>query len=323
MARGISEDDVWGACDALLLAGARPTIERVRQQIGRGSPNTVSTHLDTWFKSLGSRIKDPGAFAAPPQLPDPIHQAAKHFWEVAQAEARHDHDQQLKEGLAAAESNVDAAKNRAAAAEAAALEASEKAERLQADLIQAEEVIDQEKLVRVAAEAHLVDARRQIDELMNRLSATQAELDRVREEAKQETSIAADRAAAAERTAALAIKSERSSQARLERKAELQERRLEAAHNETRSALMLQVETVARLEEELKRVNLIAGGSAQREHDLRQELSQMSAATAKAERDAHAARAQAELAERVISDFGQHDRSRGRSGGGRGKATAD
>lgn len=72
MPRGITQDDVWKACDALLLEGARPTIERVRQKIGSGSPNTVSPFLETWFKNLGGRIKDPGAFAAPPELPDPV-----------------------------------------------------------------------------------------------------------------------------------------------------------------------------------------------------------------------------------------------------------
>lgn len=99
MARGVTEEDVWTACDALLLAGARPTIERVRQHIGRGSPNTVSPYLDTWFKGLGGRIKDPAAFAAPPELPNPIQQAAKHFWEVALAETRRDFDKRLQDGL--------------------------------------------------------------------------------------------------------------------------------------------------------------------------------------------------------------------------------
>ena len=42
MPRGIDQDDVWKAADALLIEGARPTIERIRQKIGRGSPNTVS-----------------------------------------------------------------------------------------------------------------------------------------------------------------------------------------------------------------------------------------------------------------------------------------
>ena len=88
MATGITQNDVWTAADALLLEGARPTIERVRQKIGRGSPNTVSPHLETWFRALGARIKDPGAFAAPPAVPDPIAQAATHFWEAALAEAR-------------------------------------------------------------------------------------------------------------------------------------------------------------------------------------------------------------------------------------------
>ncbi|OEZ63867.1 MULTISPECIES: DNA-binding protein [unclassified Duganella] len=95
MARGITETDVWQAADALLLAGDRPTIERVRQQLGRGSPNTVSPHLDTWFRGLGARIKDPQAFAAPTAIPDPIHQAAAHFWQVALAAARAQVDSDL------------------------------------------------------------------------------------------------------------------------------------------------------------------------------------------------------------------------------------
>ena len=93
MATGITESDVWTAADALLMEGARPTIERVRQKIGRGSPNTVSPHLDTWFRSLGARIKDPGAFSAAPDIPDPIAQAAAHFWEAALAAARADEAQ--------------------------------------------------------------------------------------------------------------------------------------------------------------------------------------------------------------------------------------
>jgi chromosome segregation ATPase len=85
---GIKETDVWTAADALLLEGARPTIERIRQKVGRGSPNTVGPYLDTWFKGLGARIRDPGAFAARTGVPDPVAQAATHFWEAALALAR-------------------------------------------------------------------------------------------------------------------------------------------------------------------------------------------------------------------------------------------
>ena len=34
--RGVQEADVWAAADALIAQGLRPTIERVRQHIGRG-----------------------------------------------------------------------------------------------------------------------------------------------------------------------------------------------------------------------------------------------------------------------------------------------
>ena len=70
MATGITESDVWTAADALLLEGARPTIERVRQKIGRGSPNTVSPYLETWFKALGARIRDRAP--SPARRPCPI-----------------------------------------------------------------------------------------------------------------------------------------------------------------------------------------------------------------------------------------------------------
>lgn len=43
--RGVQMDDVWAAADAVLNQGERPTIERVRQQLGRGSPNTVGPML--------------------------------------------------------------------------------------------------------------------------------------------------------------------------------------------------------------------------------------------------------------------------------------
>ena len=38
--RGTQEHEVWAASDALMQEGLRPTIERVRQRLGKGSPNT-------------------------------------------------------------------------------------------------------------------------------------------------------------------------------------------------------------------------------------------------------------------------------------------
>ena len=145
---GIQELDVWNAADALLLQGERPTIERVRAKLGRGSPNTVSPYLDAWFASLGARIKDPGAFSAPSQIPDPVSQAAQHFWQAALACARSEAEERVREREAAlqAEGRDLAERERAlqardevlqdAAKEAAARAhgAEERAERLQRDL---------------------------------------------------------------------------------------------------------------------------------------------------------------------------------------------
>jgi len=56
MARGITESDVHGATDALVAAGERTTVERIRAHLGTGSPNTVVRWLETWWQGLGDRI---------------------------------------------------------------------------------------------------------------------------------------------------------------------------------------------------------------------------------------------------------------------------
>ncbi|TLY49659.1 MAG: hypothetical protein E6K53_12920 [Gammaproteobacteria bacterium] len=46
MARGITQDRVNQAADALLARGERPTIEKVRAELGTGSPNTLLRLLE-------------------------------------------------------------------------------------------------------------------------------------------------------------------------------------------------------------------------------------------------------------------------------------
>jgi chromosome segregation ATPase len=93
--RGVQQEDVWGAADALIAEGLRPTIERVRQKMGRGSPNTVSPMLEAWFATLGPRLMlgvskvDEGG---PPVV---VRQAMVKIWEVALSTAQ----QQATEGI--------------------------------------------------------------------------------------------------------------------------------------------------------------------------------------------------------------------------------
>jgi len=83
--RGVQMDEVWAAADAVLALGERPTIERVRQQLGRGSPNTVGPMLDGWYGALAKRLQAPADSAehdsgAEAGLPDPVIRAAKALW---------------------------------------------------------------------------------------------------------------------------------------------------------------------------------------------------------------------------------------------------
>jgi hypothetical protein len=84
--RGISAADVDRAADQLLRDGQRPTIEKVRATIGRGSPNTINPLLDAWWGRLAGRL-DAGP-AALHRLPEPVLLAAEGLWLQTLDEAR-------------------------------------------------------------------------------------------------------------------------------------------------------------------------------------------------------------------------------------------
>lgn len=94
--RGVQQEDVWLAADQLVGEGLRPTIERVRLKLGRGSPNTVSPMLDGWFATLGARLGVGGhAQPATNELPAEVRQLAYKLWETALLEAKTVADQRL------------------------------------------------------------------------------------------------------------------------------------------------------------------------------------------------------------------------------------
>jgi len=99
--RGVQEADVWAAADALLALGLRPTIERVRQQIGRGSPNTVSPMLESWFATLGQRLGVSQGDKPQGGVPENVLRLAQELWESASAQAMDGAQQALHEREAA------------------------------------------------------------------------------------------------------------------------------------------------------------------------------------------------------------------------------
>lgn len=84
MARpGVTQEHVKAAADALLRAGERPTIERVRAQLGTGSPNTLTRLLDVWWQDLGQRLHAVEAKLALPAAPPSVVEAASTLWTEA------------------------------------------------------------------------------------------------------------------------------------------------------------------------------------------------------------------------------------------------
>jgi DNA repair exonuclease SbcCD ATPase subunit len=129
MAVGVPEHEVFAAADAVLARGERPTVERVRLELGRGSPARVGGLLDEWWGRLAQRLRGETRL---PSLPVEVSQAFVAVWQQAIHLAQGAAEQTLaeqrqvlsseREQLATAEDQArqDIAQYRQHAAEAAA-----------------------------------------------------------------------------------------------------------------------------------------------------------------------------------------------------------
>jgi len=80
MAVGVPENDVFAAADAVLARGERPTVERVRLELGRGSPARAGGLLDQWWARLAERLNGETRL---PALPGEVSQAFVTVWQQA------------------------------------------------------------------------------------------------------------------------------------------------------------------------------------------------------------------------------------------------
>jgi hypothetical protein len=138
--------------------------------------------------------------------------------------------------MAAAIANVEAEKERAAIAEAATFEAAARATRLQGELEAAGHAVEQEPIARARVETELAEAGLQLSGHLDQISGLTAEISTVRAEQQRLVEAADDRAAGAERRAALEIESARQGQSRAERRADAAERNLDVAQTDLRTS---------------------------------------------------------------------------------------
>lgn len=80
MSIGVPEQEVFDAADAVLEGGKRPTVERVREKLGRGSPARVGALLDEWWVRLSARLR---AETRLPGLPTEVAHAFVDIWKQA------------------------------------------------------------------------------------------------------------------------------------------------------------------------------------------------------------------------------------------------
>lgn len=65
----VSESKLRSAADRLLHQGVRPTVERVRQELGGGAPYVLGRMLDRWFRDLAVRFDRESDFGVPMHMP--------------------------------------------------------------------------------------------------------------------------------------------------------------------------------------------------------------------------------------------------------------
>src|ERR1035441_411705 len=79
----VSYAEVERAALDILATGRRPSVETVREALGRGSPATIATFLKRFWRDLGIRAQgDPAALT---RLPSEIVEAVEAIWQRALA----------------------------------------------------------------------------------------------------------------------------------------------------------------------------------------------------------------------------------------------
>jgi hypothetical protein len=78
--------DVQRAADALLRQGRKPSVAAIREQLGGGSPNTITPLLGKYWEKLGSRLGDgPESLE---RVPEALARVTELLWRRALEEAK-------------------------------------------------------------------------------------------------------------------------------------------------------------------------------------------------------------------------------------------
>lgn len=179
MATGVPETDVFQAADAVLARGERPTVERVRLELGRGSPARVGQLLEQWWEQLAQRLKGQALL---PELPGEAAQAFAEVWRLALAQAEAIVRRALTEDQNALFAAQTALTQESKLWEIALAEAQANVADCTARLAQAETQLQERQALVDQLEAQRVDLLQQRDRLLANVDQQRSELETSRSE---------------------------------------------------------------------------------------------------------------------------------------------
>ena len=262
MAIGVPETEVFAAADRVLARGERPTVERVRVELGRGSPARVGQLLETWWEALAQRL---AGEARLPELPPEVATAFRAVWVTANEQAAAVAQASLAQeqnSLLAAQTSLTQERKIWEIAIAEAQELSQST--VQARQVAETRLTDVQRFVEQQA-TQLTEVSRQRDELQQRadqfaeaLEAHRATASAERDAQTQHIRAVEDRAHAEVDRAREEAKSFKATLQRAEQGAATATTRLEKALMATRAAEQLAAEQGARaktLEQQLARMD--------------------------------------------------------------------
>ncbi|WP_367395156.1 DNA-binding protein [Cupriavidus sp. Agwp_2] len=299
--------------------GVTPTANKLYSLVRKGSMGTPAEVLQAFWQELRGRTR---VTIDHPDLPEALKDiaagAVQTIWQAAneaatgelatlRAEARH--------AASAAEAERDAARAETAAAreEVAALSTQLAGGRAAHDAVQAE--LTAERQAHAATQARLEAGRAELDAAGRQLAELRTQFSTELERAREQVTLAQERAEASERRSLRELDAERTARQQSERTAEALRGELVAARSEARDAAVAQAEVRARLEAQAAALadRLASAEQAQRKaaHDLDAVQAELGAAQRRAER----AEAEAALARQLLAELRMGPPER--DGGGR------
>jgi DNA repair exonuclease SbcCD ATPase subunit len=168
MPKGITQEQVNAAADALVAASERPTVEKIRAQLGTGSPNTVTRMLEAWRGALATRM---GQMLVLPEVPGDVGQAFAEVWRLAIAHA-----------AAIAQASLAQEQNALLAAQSSLIQ---ERKIWEIAIAEAQELAQSAAQTREVAETRLTDVQRLVEQQAGQLAELVRQRDGLQQRAEQ------------------------------------------------------------------------------------------------------------------------------------------